>query len=275
MKSRRRHRIQDHTEDAQHKKFIRKYGKGFIENLPPRFKVLKQIGKGAFGSVYLLCQIEDDGCIPKYVLKIQKKPISMTTKKFVRDIEREVEMHAEFQSYKLAPELIADYMFYKGKQLFSVIIMKKVNVITDDLDSFPNNRSDVNEYCKAVVKGVDGIVKQMCKHGLSHGDMHNENIAFIGERALWDTPKPYKLILIDFGKAVLRKCSPSMEILQLIRTIMIDKQKFKNIDLYDCLIAHLYALYVKYVGKINAVPLDFDDIHEEDSRLNAAQEEMF
>ena len=241
------------------KKYTKKYGKDLMDKLPTDFKIIKQIGKGEFGTIHLTCK---GNCSTKYVLKIQIKPTKMSTTDFIKDIEREITLQKKFHNHKLAPKIITDYMYtYKGK-LHSVIVMESVGILDDMLNSFPKNRSGATKFCKDIAKAVNRLMNTMCRHGLTHGDMHNENIGFLPVREghLWEKSAPYQLILIDFGMSYPRKCRPSLELLQLIRSLMMDRTKSKNKKLIDCLIVELYKIYVRRSDDDRVVGLTIEEI---------------
>lgn len=257
------------TKPRQHSKFVKRYGKGLVSALPADFIILKQIGKGNYGRVYLLCKDDNGQCRKDYVLKLQRKSPKQSTTKFKQDIDHEIQMHKKFFKAGIAPELITNYYFTHRNQLYSVIVMSKVNVLNDDLNTFPKSM-DVDRYCTLVVNKIDKLVKTMCKHRLIHRDMHNENIATLihDTEFVWQSQTPFKLLLIDFGMARSGRCNPRIEILQLVRSLMIDKDEFKNQKLFECLTQKLYQLYTRYARK-NSVPFTFKDIDTEFRRLHS------
>lgn len=241
----------------QRLKYSPDYGFGMLHALPYEFKVLKKIGQGANGSVFLLCKDEAQGCVENYVLKIVQRPHRTTESNFLKEFSHEVKMHRKLAILDLAPELITAYVYKRNRRSqYGVIVMERVNILNQDLNEFTGDR--VDEYCTEIVKGVDQMISKLCTHGITHGDLHNENIGFIAQNADF----PYKFMPIDFGTTTDDGCSPAMDILQLIRSIMMDEREFKNRQLWKCLITNLFELYQKYEDKDIKIRLDFDDIED-------------
>lgn len=189
------HKTKVHIDMA---KLHKEFGSQFLKLLPKKHSMQKQIGKGAFGKVYLSCN-HKNSC---FVLKLQV----VTDKKEFTD---ELKLQKLFHSKKLAPKLYSYKLYtYKNKTI-GAILMDPVDYMLPTLLTNKLPTPELNQYIIWLVEVID----LLCKYKLAHNDLHFDNIAISDNNGILSP------ILIDFGQSTVGKCYPQLEFLQMIRTL--------------------------------------------------------
>jgi predicted Ser/Thr protein kinase len=184
-------------------KYKSKYGNKLIRFIPQGYHLIKKLGDGVAGVVYLLCRHESD-C---KVLKIVKLKNPVIREQF----ERELIMQKKFEASGLGPKIYRVGKFKKGKTEYGVIEMERVSGTFDDILKTRQPKHVLDW----IVDSVDKITKELCKHGLIHGDAHFGNFAYQNQ-----PNGKRKPMLIDFGLSCCKgkvKCDPRLEYITIIR----------------------------------------------------------
>ena len=217
--------------------------------LPENYFISKQIGKGTYGSVYLLCNIVSKKC---------DKVIKFSTDTSGSEFHHEIRMNKLFAKYKLAPAVVKG--MYLSKKKVSVIIMDRVDMT---LESYLKQDLTEKEVTKIFTK-IKTLLSKLKKYNLLHGDFHAGNIGLTQKK------NDIGLFMIDFGfsKQIDNMTNlDELDYLQLYRTLFYNKEfkgphiNKKNIDLVKKLTISLYRSRFgsKHVKKIQNK--DFDGIN--------------
>jgi tRNA A-37 threonylcarbamoyl transferase component Bud32 len=192
--------------------------------LPPGYRIIMQLGKGAFGVTYL-------GCKDRYnchAFKIVKLKNDYEDRMFVA----EVEMQQKFAKYGLAPKVYKHSIVGPGRDgnVYGVIEMDRIAGTLDDL-----LKNEVpTELLDRIIVWVGDLIEAMCAHNLVHGDLHPGNIAYnlvvTGTEA--DPKIALQILPIDFGWSCCVdkdiNCIPELELSQLLRGIGLSKFNKSN-----------------------------------------------
>lgn len=244
-----RSRIRPKKMSSIEQKYIsEKYGHILHDFVGNDYDIIKLLGKGSYGRVYLTCANDIFDC---RVVKIQY--LDSTDKD---DLFHEIAMQQKFAEIDLAPR-IYNYKIVKGenrknnkgKKEFGLIEMEKVDGVLDDILKVRQPKKILD----SIVIWIADLIDTLCENNLVHGDMHFGNIGYsiILKNNKTDVSLDnisdnflFKLMLIDFGWSCCKhkeiKCNPELELLQVIRTINIGKMDQFNRDyLFD----KFYTLY--------------------------------
>ena len=149
------------------------------------YTFIRQISKGAFGSIYLVTKDEKD-----YSMKIIKKKQNI-----YKQLQREIYIN-EFLSTHKHKNIIDIYEVYEtGDKVYIVMeyIDEKINHMYNNYKypSIIDNEVRKVNYIKQVIEGVGFLHK----HGIVHRDIKFENI-------LIDKIEDFTIKIIDFGLSV-------------------------------------------------------------------------
>jgi hypothetical protein len=194
------------------RKYKSKYGNKLIRFIPQGYHLIRKLGDGVAGVVYLLCRYESD-C---KVLKIVKLKNPVIKEQF----ERELIMQKKFEASGLGPKIYRVGKFKKGKIEYGIIEMERVSGTFDDILKTRQPKHVLDW----IVDSVDKITKELCKHGRIHGDAHFGNFAYQVQHGGKAPVNPRnvmgKPMLIDFGLSCCKgkiKCDPRLEYITIIR----------------------------------------------------------
>lgn len=178
--------------------------------LPKGYKISKKLGKGAFGTTFSLCK-DRYHCLAMKVVQIRKGK---------EELKNEVKYQKIFHAQGLAPEIMAEPLFYTYKQkTFGVIFMEQIDGILDSL----LQRDLKPEALDVILVQFLEIVRQLNDLKIAHRDMHTGNISYQYVKDAYGK-LTLKLNLIDFGWATTKFSCPALEIAQFLRTMpMADK----------------------------------------------------
>lgn len=220
-------------------KLISKLGTTFVR----QYKWDRFLGEGAYGAAYL---IKKNG--HERVLKIQEQDRASSTR-FLRAKEKENAMQKKFymlnqqnSKIKLTVKVHDFYIWERSNgKIFAITEMDRIDGVISDLLQYKQNEVVLH----VLATWFEAITDLMCKHKLTHGDMHTGNIGYI--------IMPNKLIrpvLIDFGWASAGSCDKQLEMIQLLRGLMLDyKHNAINKSNYAMLAPLFLQDYTRLTGK--------------------------
>jgi len=194
--------------------FKHSYGKGLDNFITPGYHLIKQLGKGSFGEVFLACKEDMETCKAYKMTKFKHRDDEET-------LDIEIKMQKKFANVGLAPKIYKSGTFKVGKYTYGIIEMDRVAGTLDDLlkKQVPTSLLD------KIIEWLGDIIETMCAHNLVHADFHFGNTAFnllATEEDAKSNKIAIQLLLIDFGWSCCIdkniKCIPQLELSQLLRT---------------------------------------------------------
>lgn len=203
----RRYRISQRKSDQRkaQKDFRKKYGKTAEQLLPSGYKVSKQVGKGAFGTIWKICKEELSRC--EYVVKIEERK----DKKSKKEAKKEFDVHRKFYRKRLTVKPTDIKFFKKGGKSYSMITMEKVDGVLDDWLKEKRRKSELDAVLKVLLK----VEQKIARAKFTHGDMHSGNIGYILE--IRNNRFQPIFFPIDFGWSTTKKNFKQIDLLQLYR----------------------------------------------------------
>jgi serine/threonine protein kinase len=210
------------------------------------YKVLKTLGKGAFGTTYLA---ESDGI--RYVLKHIDLKVST-----LADVSNEVEALKKITKYNKCDEsgvnsssmcLIADFIDYSSNKY---VIVTNYLVDAIPLRSLMEEKKKKGEFFDfdVIIFMMSRLISQLYqlhKHGIVHSDIKPENII-----VQYTDNQIKNVLFIDFGVSCLKNCVPRGTLLymapEILRVIGYDSQE-KVLKLKEKLIGEGKELEGKFL----------------------------
>lgn len=193
------------------------------------WNVVRKLGQGVSGAVFLA---EKDGM--QAALKIVVD--SPDSANFVT-VEAEVRMQQKFADAGLAPKIYCHGKTQVGQTTVHVILMEPVDFT---LNAFMCRDVVTREALKEIAMSLFRMLLKMRKLGVTHGDMHTENVAF---RVQPDGT--YKMLLIDFGQSSLRVHRPLVDAEQLYSDLVENEEASPEITRY---IKRVLTFYLQKVA---------------------------
>ena len=153
---------------------------------------VNQIGKGAFGTVYLAKKNKN-----KYAIKMQKfndyyREYLGGIEKFLEQNITEYEKLKKLNKYSISPKVYdIKFVFNKNKmELYSFIFMEHLNGIT--LEEYKQKKGQLDDSDK---KKLNEKIAKLHELGIYHRDLHDRNIIVIKKG------KKIDFMIIDMGLA--------------------------------------------------------------------------
>lgn len=153
---------------------------------------VNQIGKGAFGTVYLAKKNKN-----KYAIKMQKfndyyREYLGGIEKFLEQNITEYEKLKKLNKYSISPKVYdIKFVFNKNKmELYSFIFMEHLNGIT--LEEYKQKKGQLDDSDK---KKLNEKIDKLHKLGIYYRDLHDRNIIVIKKG------KKIDFMIIDMGLA--------------------------------------------------------------------------
>lgn len=189
-------------------------GKKFTSCFPSRV-----YGSGVNGVVLRVSCSSNDVDFAHYAMKIMriKTPRGETPHEFVN----EVRMQKKFHSFGMAPEIIFSDTYYESlcTHTIGIIVMEPIeityfSIVSQTNDILRDSRSSTfqirqaKDLRKMHASTINKLVQRMKGKKLTHGDMHFQNVAFIGSR----------MVLIDFGRSTDFYANPVLDLSAITHT---------------------------------------------------------
>ena len=178
-KSRRRNRGESRRKSYKMKSKSKKSKDISMSSKLNSYKIIKEIGKGRFGSVYLVTDGEN-----QYAMK----RVKASSKKLIDAFQREVDMQVKAAELGVAPEVIDSFIMVSDGKKTGYIVMEAISGPTfKELSAHPkkNHEAAVDAYEK---------IERLHEHNILHSDLNKlDNIIYDKKRK-----EPY---IIDFGLA--------------------------------------------------------------------------
>jgi len=208
--------------------------------------LVKYLGGGAYGKVFLMENPQGKSV----AVKLQKPEAGSDSP------EEEVRLQKVFAGYGLGPKVLKHTSTTTASgALVDLIVMEPIDyTLREVLCMTGNNRRRV----EFVVEQIISLMERMKRHNLTHGDMHDENIAF---RVEGGQLKPF---LIDFGFSAENFHFPEVDAEQLTR-VMVQSDFGVPYPHSDILVDELET-FLRLGGsryKIKGTHSAHDDIHDE------------
>lgn len=171
-------------------------------------KIVRILGSGAFGVVFLA--IKDNSKHVAY--KVQKSNLF--------NAYLETKSQHLLNLYNLAPPVSNNIIYYTSKKRnFSLIEMGLIDGLFIELLKEPiKNEEEIRIFSENIMS----VINKLKKIGISHGDLHDENLAYVIKNG------KILPILIDFGWSIIGCENYTLEILQYIRGLCFSLDDIDN-----------------------------------------------
>jgi serine/threonine protein kinase len=163
------------------------------------YTVVKLLGKGAFGSTYMV-KVLGQTCEKMYVLK----KLHATVDKLIESCQ-EINILKKIAKYGCKPELLCLKEYFINPNDLSINIVTEAFLDAITLAEFIKEKQKeglilMEDELLKIMKGCMKALTYLHNIGIGHGDIKPENILI---------NKNYEIQLIDFGFACSKNCRPS------------------------------------------------------------------
>jgi hypothetical protein len=232
------------------------------------WKIVKMLGGGAFGKVFLAVNQAGEKRAIKFQLEERGAFLSA---------REEVGLHRWFAKRGLAPAVYAYEVFKAPVRNVNVhvIMMEPVDFILEDLLCHPQAAKFFVDWLEPVGDQIVYLFEQMRRVNATHGDFHTGNIGFKYNPAT----NKVKLLLIDFGQSSVQVNNPYVDAEQLLRTMKLFTLADPRISSY--IQARLEAAILRLTGRnyrIQGTQNSFfaaHDKYQKDMGLRKSQKKRF
>ncbi len=248
--------------EYNHRELLEQYGKRIFQLLPPDYIITKKIGRGHFGNVFMLCHQKKTEIKCNLALKIQKNKDDQSEKRFKQDNILEVKVQKLYAKHGIAPRIHSLDFFSHDGDLFSAIIMDRIDGTLSGLITHFPARVSSHQFSKSVVSSIYEVLEVMCARKLYHGDFHLGNIGFV--RNVCGQYSSHKahyvdLMIIDFGWASTGGCHPDLELSRLIGNFIEHRRDCENTNVYREILKGLVEIRHTLVPDAVYIPITRDD----------------
>lgn len=174
----------------------------FPQLVPPggNWRIVRHLGQGQYGSTFLAVNPAGKEAAVKVIYETGREPVSPT---------EEFQLQRTFAKLDLAPRVINTASVVFGGKQFHILTMERVEFTLNDLLCFQRLTPKT---LQSIAYALAKFLWKMYKEGITHGDMHSQNIMF----RLNPVTNEYEPLLIDFGFATTKFNDPKVDALQLI-----------------------------------------------------------
>lgn len=165
------------------------------------WRVTKYLGSGAYGYVF--------GC--RSTKTAQTGALKIQTVRRKKKHHNEIEAHKSFSKLSLSPKLLTHCTTLKYGRTFTFLVMSRVDTT---LYKWLMVRRSKKMLDLLIIRLFD-IIGHMLKKGVTHGDLHADNIGFVYRRAC----APGRIQILDHGYATTKLSLTELEIVQFMRTL--------------------------------------------------------
>ena len=190
--------------------FSYQYEEKYYNNLIKKYTFIKLVGKGTYGSAFLVINNKNERAIVK-IQKIQRV-----------DFLREVVMHKRLDRLGLAPKFYGADIWYNC----GIIEMEEMDGI---LYNFLLEKRD-DKTLDNILSQLKSLLIKKNKEGIIHGDLHTGNIAY-----KYQKDGELKVYMIDFGFSCCmftKQKYDIMEIYQLYGSLFYSMNSYNKKYLY-------------------------------------------
>jgi hypothetical protein len=168
------------------------------EECARQYRIRQEIASGSYGSAYEACKADDCRYVVKFIkvgetLNPQFKP------------QRRSQIEKEFTNARIAGQIgvgpvVHDFWFCedkRGEGAFAVVVMdRRAMTLSSYQSKYP---FDAIRYYAGVEQEMRQLVTKLLKAGITHNDLHNENIMLNIDP---QTGKPVDIVIIDYGRSL-------------------------------------------------------------------------
>lgn len=150
-----------------------------------KYKIIKNLGQGAFGTVYLVEKNKK-----QFAVKVQLKKSDYTIKKFIDESINEYKNGKITGSHKITPKYYNLYFLYNkyDYKMISIIEMEAIKGKTLEDYLINKKKLSANE-----TKILQNKIEKLHKLNIVHGDLHVGNIMVTTKN------KKFDVFLVDLG----------------------------------------------------------------------------
>jgi hypothetical protein len=158
-----------------------------------RYQVIRVLGTGAFGQIYLVEDTQQAGNLQRALKHLQPRDITPESRQLSRRLfGREADILGELGDCEQIPQLLDRFEDERGFYIVQEWIVGEP--LSAELPLTQQDEKRWNEsQCLELLRDVVGILGHVHRHGIIHGDLKPNNLL----RRHCDG----KLVLIDFGSA--------------------------------------------------------------------------
>lgn len=194
-------------QERLYKDFVRKYGHFIFTAFKPfQVEIVSILGRGAFGTVYLIRMILNDK-YTTYALKLEQINTALyDVDTFRRKVKTEFQMQKRVEKLGYALP-ITEYGFFDVYQIIhSFILMNVLSPNVHSCSEFVSNAKMLpTEFTYILLRKIAKACLALETNKIVHGDFHWGNIIVSVKNAYIDIPfkklteEQFDIILIDFG----------------------------------------------------------------------------
>ncbi|CAM9702014.1 unnamed protein product [Ectocarpus sp. 6 AP-2014] len=166
------------------------------------WRITRFLGEGSVGYVF--------GCR----CKISSKTGALKIQKVGRndDTKQEIRLHKKFSKLGLSPDMHSNCTLVKNRRKLSFLNMDRIDTtLTQWL-----KKKHTKKLLNVLINRIFDILTVMRKKGVTHGDLHSDNIGFVFKRT---SEEPGRIQIIDHSYANTNGAMTELEIVQFMRTL--------------------------------------------------------